>query len=188
MRRNIFFIIIIFMVSLFLFGCEEITDSYYSVWELKQYVIDSIHAYEGEENEAGEQVYYIIIANDLKLPTENPDVKGTKITWTSLDEACIDNSGTIIERDSRKILNIDFECKVEYGKDTLELPKLVNTTYKGKKFYLLDDIYATGNTAKAIEDAIKSLKGNVVGTGVVLNIKELNDNKELFSIIDINEE
>lgn len=128
MRRNIFFIIIIFMVSLFLFGCEEITDSYYSVWELKQYVIDSIHAYEGEENEAGEQVYYIIIANDLKLPTENPDVKGTKITWTSLDEACIDNSGTIIERDSRKILNIDFECKVEYGKDTLYIPFVFRLT------------------------------------------------------------
>ena len=69
----------------------------------------------------------------------------------------------------------------------MEIPKLVNDNYKDKKFYILDDIYATGNTHKAIEKAVKDLGGNVVGVGVVLNIKELNNNKDLFSIIDINE-
>ncbi len=80
-----------------------------------------------------------------------------------------------------------FDYEKEYGKDTLELPKLVNDTYKGKNFYLIDDIYATGNTLKAIKEAIEDLGGTVVGEGVVLNIVELNNNKELFSIIEVNE-
>ena len=86
-----------------------------------------------------------------------------------------------------KTVEKTFDYVKEYGKDTLEIPKLVNDKYKGKNFYILDDIYATGNTHKAIEKAVKDLGGNVVGVGVVLNIKELNNNKELFSIIDVNE-
>ena len=80
-----------------------------------------------------------------------------------------------------------FDYEKEYGKDTLELPKLVNETYEGKNFYIVDDIYATGNTIKAISDAISGLGGNVIGEGVLINIIELNDNKELFSILDVNE-
>ena len=80
-----------------------------------------------------------------------------------------------------------FDYVKEYGKDTLEVPKLVNDTYNGKNFYILDDIYATGNTLKAIKKAVTDLGGNVLGMGVVLNIKELNRNKELFSLIDVNE-
>ena len=81
-----------------------------------------------------------------------------------------------------------FDYEKEYGKDTLEIPKLVNDDYKGKRFYIIDDIYATGNTLKSIKDTITSLGGVVVGEGVVMNIVELNGNKELFSLIDINEE
>ena len=80
-----------------------------------------------------------------------------------------------------------FDYVKEYGKDTLEIPKLINDSYKNKNFYILDDIYATGNTHKAIEKAVLELGGNIAGVGVVLNIKELNNNKELFSIIDVNE-
>lgn len=80
-----------------------------------------------------------------------------------------------------------FDYIKEYGKDTLELPKLVNEEYKDKKFYLIDDIYATGNTLKAIKESLLNLGGEVVGEGVVINIKELNNNCELFSLIDINE-
>ena len=81
-----------------------------------------------------------------------------------------------------------FDYEKEYGKDMLEIPKLVNDEYKNKKFYIIDDIYATGNTLKAIKEAIVELGGEVVGEGVVMNIVELNNNKELFSLIDINEE
>ena len=80
-----------------------------------------------------------------------------------------------------------FEYEKEYGKDILELPKLINNeNYENKNFYIIDDIYATGNTARAIKETIESLGGNILGTGVVINIKELN-NDEVFSLIDINE-
>ena len=81
-----------------------------------------------------------------------------------------------------------FEYEKEYGKDILELPSLVNEEYKNKRFYLIDDIYATGSTLNETQKAIENLGGIVVGQGVVLNIVELNDNKELFSLIDVNED
>ena len=80
-----------------------------------------------------------------------------------------------------------FDYIKEYGADTLEMPKLVDDSYKDRNFYLIDDIYATGNTLKSIENAVTELGGNVIGMGVVLNIKELNNNPYLFSIIDVNE-
>ena len=43
----------------------------------------------------------------------------------------------------------------------------------GTTFYIIDDIYATGNTARAIKQTIEDLGGNILGTGVVINIKEL---------------
>ena len=77
-----------------------------------------------------------------------------------------------------------FEYVKEYGKDELELPKLINNEeYKDKNFY----IYATGNTVQTLKKEIEKLGGNVVGISVVINIKELN-NDELFSILDVNEE
>ena len=102
------------------------------------------------------------------------------------------NAGCIPVRKKGKLppttVEISFEYEKEYGRDVLELPKLVNTDYKDKNFYIVDDIYATGNTMKSIKEAIKSLGGNVIGEGVIMNIVELNNNKELFSIIDVNEE
>ena len=80
-----------------------------------------------------------------------------------------------------------FEYEKEYGKDILELPKLINNeSYKGKNFYIIDDIYATGNTGRAIKETVQELGGNVLGTAVVINIKELN-NDDIYSLIDINE-
>ena len=75
----------------------------------------------------------------------------------------------------------------EYGEDVLELTKLVNDTYEGKNFYIIDDIYATGNTMKVIQEGIEELGGKVVGKATVMNIVELNNDKDVFSLIDINE-
>lgn len=102
------------------------------------------------------------------------------------------NVGCIPVRKKGKLppttVEMQFEYEKEYGKDILELPKLVNQGYENKKFYIIDDIYATGNTMKAIKQSIEKLGGEVVGQGVVMNIVELNNNKELFSLIDVNEE
>ena len=102
------------------------------------------------------------------------------------------NIGFIPVRKARKLppstVEVKFEYEKEYGKDILELPKLVNEDYKGKNFYIIDDIYATGNTLKAIKQAIEEVKGSVVGEGVIMNIKELNNEADIYSLIDINEE
>ena len=102
------------------------------------------------------------------------------------------NIGCIPVRKQGKLPPTTVETKIEYekeyGKDIVELPKLINTTYKDKNFYIIDDIYATGNTMEKIKQAIEKLKGKVVGEGVILNIVELNNNKEIFSLIDFNEE
>ena len=80
-----------------------------------------------------------------------------------------------------------YEYEKEYGKDYLELPKLVNKKYKGKKFFIIDDIYATGNTIRSTKEAISELGGKVVGVGVIVNILELNNDTDVFSLIDIHE-
>ena len=79
-----------------------------------------------------------------------------------------------------------FEYEKEYGHDELQLPKLPDGDYRLKKFFILDDIYATGSTVKSIVKAIAELGGNIVGVGAVLNIIELN-NDDVFSLIEVNE-
>ena len=85
-------------------------------------------------------------------------------------------------------VEMKFDYEKEYGKDELELPKLVNEEYNGKSFYIVDDIYATGNTMKAIKQAIEKAGGIIKGEGVIMNIKELNDDSHIYSLLDINEE
>lgn len=83
----------------------------------------------------------------------------------------------------------EFQYEKEYGKDTLELPKLINDEkYEGKRFFILDDIYATGNTISSISDEIKKLGGNVVGEGVIMKILGLSKEDKIFSLVDVEEE
>lgn len=101
------------------------------------------------------------------------------------------NIGCLPVRKQGKLPPTTVEAKIEYekeyGKDIVELPKLINSTYENKKFFIVDDIYATGNTVRKIEDTIKRLGGIVLGKGVILNIAELNSSKDVFSLIDVNE-
>ncbi len=86
------------------------------------------------------------------------------------------------------VVEAEIEYVKEYGKDYLELPKLYKDKYEGKKIYIIDDIYATGNTIKAIKEKVQNIGGQVIGEGVIINIKELNDNKEIYSILDVEED
>lgn len=118
-----------------------------------------------------------------------PEARGFLLGSTiaySLDIGCI----PVRKRGKLPPTTVEVQAtyEKEYGKDALELPKLVGEGYEGKKFYIIDDIYATGNTFKAMKKALEKLGGIVVGEGVILNIVELNDNKKLFSLVDVNEE
>ena len=138
---------------------KEITEKF--VEELKDKKIDYIVA-----PEARGFLFGTAVANELNLGCVPIRKKG-KLPPTTVET--------------------EFQYEKEYGKDILELPKLVNDNYKDRNFYIIDDIYATGNTMKAIKQTIQKLGGNVIGEGVVMNIVELNGNKELFSLIDVNE-
>ena len=102
------------------------------------------------------------------------------------------NAGVIPVRKKGKLppdyVEIKIDYEKEYGKDELWLPKLIKDEYLGKRVYILDDIYATGNTAKAIQTAAEKLGAIVVGTGVVINIVGLNNNKNVFSLMEVEEE
>ena len=138
---------------------QEITDLF--VKEIKKKKVDYIVA-----PEARGFLFGSMIANILKIGLIPVRKKG-KLPPTTVEKS--------------------FEYEKEYGKDTLELPKLVGEEYKNKTFYIIDDIYATGNTIQSIKKAIESLGGTISGVGVILNIKELNHDIEVFSLIDVNE-
>ena len=101
------------------------------------------------------------------------------------------NAGIIPVRKKGKLppsyVEASFNYEKEYGKDILELPKLIDDNYQDKKFYIIDDIYATGNTISSIKSQIINLGGTVVGVGAIINIVELNDNKDLYSLVNVNE-
>ena len=118
-----------------------------------------------------------------------PEARGLIIGAAVANEL---NIGFIPVRKAGKLppstVEVKFEYEKEYGKDMLELPKLVNEEYEGKSFYIVDDIYATGNTIKAIKQAIEQAGGIIKGEGVIMNIKELNNDSHIYSLLDINEE
>ena len=139
---------------------SEVIDMF--VKEIKKFPIDYIVAPEARGFLLGSA-----IANNLKVGCIPVRKKG-KLPPTTIER--------------------EFAYEKEYGEDILVLPKLVNEEYCNKNYYIVDDIYATGNTMKAIEEAIKSLGGKVTGKAVIMNIVELNNEKDIISLIDINEE
>lgn len=76
-------------------------------------------------------------------------------------------------------LVLTAEYEKEYGKDTLCLP--TNDNYKGKNFYFVDDVLATGGTLNAAKELVEKAGGNFVGAGVYINIQALN-NLEVNSV------
>ncbi len=74
-----------------------------------------------------------------------------------------------------EILGIDYE--LEYGTDRLEIQSNV---FKDKvRVLIVDDLLATGGTAKASAQLVKLAGGNIVGFGFIIELSELNG-KELL--------
>ena len=66
---------------------------------------------------------------------------------------------------------VSIEYELEYGSDTLEMHE--DAIRPGQKVLLVDDLIATGGTAKAACDLIKNLGGDVLGLVVLIELAEL---------------
>jgi len=72
--------------------------------------------------------------------------------------------------------------KLEYGSSTLTLQK--KSIEKYQRFCIVDDVLATGGTAKCATDLLSSAGKEVVGYCMVVEIKSLNGRKNLLSPVN----
>ena len=77
---------------------------------------------------------------------------------------------------------VSVEYELEYGKDTLEMHK--DAIKPGQKVLLVDDLIATGGTAKAACDLIERLGGEVLGLVVLIELEELKG-RELMGPVEV---
>jgi len=66
---------------------------------------------------------------------------------------------------------------LEYGTDSLEMHS--DAVDKGQKVLIVDDLLATGGTAKATVDLVKQLGGDVYGVAVLIELVGLNGRGKL---------
>ena len=71
---------------------------------------------------------------------------------------------------------------LEYGSSALTIQK--KSIEKYKKFCVVDDVLATGGTAKCASDLISSAGKEVVGYSMVVEIKSLNGRKNLLGPVN----
>ena len=67
---------------------------------------------------------------------------------------------------------------LEYGEDTIEIH--VDAINKNEKVLLVDDLIATGGTAKASADLIKQLNGQLYECCFIIDLPELGGSKKLL--------
>jgi len=66
---------------------------------------------------------------------------------------------------------------LEYGTDSLEMHS--DAVEKGQKVLIVDDLLATGGTARATVDLVRQLGGDVVGVAVLVELTFLNGRSKL---------
>jgi len=75
---------------------------------------------------------------------------------------------------------------LEYGTDSVEVHK--DAIQKGERVLLVDDLLATGGTARAAADLIEKLGGEIVSCAFLIELADLNGRKlldkyDIFSVI-----
>jgi adenine phosphoribosyltransferase len=66
---------------------------------------------------------------------------------------------------------------LEYGSDSLEIHR--DAVHAGENVLIVDDLLATGGTARAATQLIESLGGHVAGVGFVIELLFLNGRAKL---------
>ena len=66
---------------------------------------------------------------------------------------------------------------LEYGTDTLEIHK--DAINPGEKVLIVDDLLATGGTAKAVTELVEGLNGKIIGIAFVIELVDLGGRKKL---------
>lgn len=79
------------------------------------------------------------------------------------------------------------EYDLEYGKDALEIH--TDAITQGDKVLIVDDLLATGGTAKAAADLVEKLGGKILEIAFVVDLPELKGKEKLknystFSLVD----
>lgn len=74
-----------------------------------------------------------------------------------------------------KTVRVSYD--LEYGSDSLEMHSDAITS--GSRVLIIDDLLATGGTARAAVDLVKQLGGSVHGVGVLIELVDLNGRAKL---------
>ena len=74
-----------------------------------------------------------------------------------------------------KTVRVSYD--LEYGTDSLEMHS--DAIEKGQKVLIVDDLLATGGTARATVDLVRQLGGDVHGVAVLIELAELNGRAKL---------
>lgn len=73
------------------------------------------------------------------------------------------------------VVGIDYE--LEYGKDRLEIH--TDAVKPGDKILLIDDLLATGGTASASTQLVRSMGGEVVEAAFIINLPDIGGRRRL---------
>lgn len=89
------------------------------------------------------------------------------------------NAGFIPVRKPRKLPaeTVKWTYDLEYGSDTLEIHK--DAIQRGQRILIVDDLLATGGTAKATAELASSLGANICGLGFVVELDFLKGRDKL---------
>src|SRR5512146_3294172 len=91
------------------------------------------------------------------------------------------NAGFVPVRKPKKLPaeTVRWTYELEYGSDTLEIHK--DATQPGQRIVIVDDLLATGGTAKATAELASSLGGKICGLGFVIELDFLKGRDKLGS-------
>ncbi len=89
------------------------------------------------------------------------------------------NAGFVPVRKPGKLpaAKLKIEYELEYGTDSLEIHK--DAINPGARVLVVDDLIATGGTAKAVAEMIESMGGTIVGLNFVVELTALRGRDKL---------